>query len=466
MEGPIVFAGLLPHAPILVPGVGRGELAQVEATVSAMRQVSRRALAVSPDTVVLVSPHSPRQPGAFGLWGTPRLRGSLSQFGSPEERVDLPLDGDFVDRLEFEAARRGQRTWRIVDQALDHGAVVPLCYLAAAGWKGKTVVVGLNHRGEGGLDELGVAVAATAGDLQRRTAIIASGDMSHRLTRTAPGGYDPDAHRFDAAFVGLLRDGAFGGIRKLDTALQGKAGEDVVDSTRIALAAVGFPTAGHHEVLSYEGPFGVGYGVAILFEPRHSAAASGPAPESANRVVSRLEELPQVARCAVATRLRHGPNQPPFLAEGETAKRGAVFVTVRSDRGNLRGCRGVTTPLEPNLVWETWRSAVAAAFFDRRFPAITTAELPLLQFTVSVLGRFEPVTSHGELDPAVYGVLVSAADGRKGILLPGIAGIDSVEQQLALVRNKAGIADDEVGRLERFTTKCFSEPAVRSKGGD
>jgi aromatic ring-opening dioxygenase LigB subunit len=350
MKGRIVFAGLLPHAPILVPGVGGKNLVHVEATSQAMSMVANHALAAQPDTVVLVSPHSPRQSGAFGLWHTPRLRGSLGRFGSPEDKVDLPLDGVFADRLELEAGRRGLRTWRIAHEPLDHCALVPLCYLTSAGWKGRTVIVGLNYPGEGGLDELGQAIAATAQKLKRRTAIIASGDMSHRLTRTAPAGYDPEAHRFDEAFVALLREGAFGGIRQIDPALQEKAAEDVVDSTRVALAASDYRTAGHHEVLSYEGPFGVGYGVAILFEPEKSETAGTAAADLEGKVVSHFAELPAVARCAVKTNLQNGPERPPFCARGEVAKRRAVFVTVRTDEGKLRGCRGVTTPVGQDLV--------------------------------------------------------------------------------------------------------------------
>src|ERR1035438_3099056 len=158
--------------------------------------------------------------------------------------------------------------WRIAHEPLDHGALVPLCYLVSAGWNGPTVIVGLNFPGEGGLEELGDAIAAAAKGLGRRTAIIASGDMSHRLLPAAPAGYDPEAHRFDEAFVGLLREGAFGDLTRIDPDLQERAAEDVVDSTRVALAASGHRTAGHHEVLSYEGPFGVGYAVAILFEPQ------------------------------------------------------------------------------------------------------------------------------------------------------------------------------------------------------
>jgi len=460
MEGRIEFAGLMPHAPILVPGVGGRNLARAEATAQAMATVASHALAARPDTVVVVSPHSPRQSGAFGLWHTPRIRGSLAQFGSPEDQVDLPLDRDFADRLELEAERRGIRMWRIAREPLDHGAMVPLCYLASAGWSGPTVIVGLNFPGEGGLDELGEAIAAAARGLGRRTAIIASGDMSHRLLPAAPAGYDPEAHRFDEAFVGLLRKGAFDDLFKIDPDLQDRAAEDVVDSTRVALAASGRRAAGRHEVLSYEGPFGVGYGVAILFEPERAEAA-----DAGGRSVSRFEDLPAVARRAVEAKLHDGPAKPPFRARGKLTGRRALFVTVRSGDGELRGCRGATMPLEQDLVWETWRMAAAAAFFDTRFPPVTAGELPSLRFSVTVLGKFEPVASPDELDPAVYGVVVTAGDGRRGVLLPAIAGIGSAAEQLAIARQKAGIAEGEPVRIERFAARSFAEGPAGQEGG-
>jgi AMMECR1 domain-containing protein len=211
-------------------------------------------------------------------------------------------------------------------------------------------------------------------------------------------------------------------------------------------------------VLSYEGPFGVGYGVAILFEPEKSGTEGTAAIDLEGKVVSRFADLPAVARCAVEAKLQNGPKKPPVAAGGELAGRHAVFVTVRTETGELRGCRGVTAPVHQDPVWETWHSAVAAACFDSRFAPATAAEMPRLRFTVTVLGQLEPVASSGKLNPAVYGIQVSTGDGRRGVLLPAIAGIDSVEQQIAVARQKAGIAENETVKIERFTTRSFSEP--------
>ena len=462
LDDPIVFAGLMPHAPILVPGVGQERLAEVTATAQAMATVSRHAMAAQPDTVVLVSPHSPRQPGAFGIWQTRKLRGSLEMFGSPEDRVDLPLDRAFAEKLEAAAARRELRTWQITGQPLDHGAVVPLCYLAAAGWKGPTVILSLNYTGDGGLNELGEAITATSQELNRRTAVIASGDMSHRLTASAPCGFHSEAHKFDETFIALLRKGAYHDIQQIDASLQELAAEDVADSTTVALAASHYRTDGH-AVLSYEGPFGVGYGVAILYEPA-ATVQQGTATESADKILSHFADLPAVARSAVEAEFRGKSKTAPYQAAGELTEPRGVFVTVRTDRGELRGCRGSLQAVEADLVQETWHNAVATAFHDYRFPPVKAEELPRLRFSVTVLDELEAVASPEALDPATYGVLVSAADGRKGVLLPAIAGIDSVEQQLAIARRKAGIAPDEGIRLERFRARSFKEPHFVEEG--
>jgi len=468
-DNAIVFAGLMPHAPILVPGVGREHLAEAGHTVSAMAALARRAVATNPDTVLLISPHSPRRPGSFGLWRAPRLQGSFAQYGSPADRVDLPLDTALTDRLEEEAGRRGLRTWRITGEELDHGATVPLAYLVAAGWKGPAVVVSLNHPGEGGLDELGQAIAAAAQALGLRLAVIASGDMSHRLSASAPNGYHPDAGRFDDAFIAMLRGKAPVDFADIDPDLQDTAAEDVVDSTRVALAAAG-NAAGGRDVLSYEGPFGVGYGVAVLFEPgeagpaRRSRAARHAPDADKGDTFSRCEDLTRVARRAVAANFGAGASAPPFRAAGELEDRRGVFVTLRTLNGQLRGCRGTPEPSASNLVWETWNSARAAAFYDDRFPPVRAHELPRLRFSVTILGDLEPVASPAELDPQAYGVVVAAADGRRGLLLPAIPGIASVDEQLQIAREKGRIGPDEPVDIHRFSARTFAEPPA-GKGG-
>lgn len=445
---PVALAALLPHAPILIPPLGGARGRAAKHTIEAMRAVARRTVAAAPDALILVSPHTPRRREAFALWSGPRIEGSLAQFGAPHVAVAFPRDRTLVGAVEEAAERAGVTLWRLADEELDHGAVVPLWFLAEAGWHGPTLVLGLNYPGEPGVPELGRALAAAARAAGRkRVAFIASGDMSHRLQPGAPAGYDPRAREFDDAFIQILRAGDYRSLEDFDPDLQELAAEDAVDSTRMAVAAVQGANTGH-EVLSYEGPFGVGYGVAILFD-----RAANHADEAKAGC-----QLVEIARRSLETAFAEMASEPPRITAPEAwGQRPGVFVTLRTRDGQLRGCIGTLTGRYENVAAETWHMARAAAFRDTRFDPVRAEELPGLQIEVSVLQPPEPVYSETELDPARYGVIVSTPDGRRGVLLPDIEGIHTVAEQLAIARRKAGIRPDEPVTLERFTVRKFAE---------
>lgn len=216
-------------------------------------------VAATPSRVVLVSPHAPRAESGFGVWSGPRLRGDLGSFGLPSACIDLPADVDFSARLRADGA-----TWAIPPGPLDHGAVVPLHFLAAAGWDGPTTVVGLPWQSTiADLSAFGHLLGETARGASGRTALVASGDLSHRVLPGAPAGYDPKGVEFDRRFVDLLASGRADEALALSGGLRTAAAEDVVDAACVVIAALGGRAPGAR-VLSYEHPFGVGYLVAVL----------------------------------------------------------------------------------------------------------------------------------------------------------------------------------------------------------
>ena len=449
----VAVAVLMHHAPILVPPVGGERGREARSSVAALRAAAGTVVASRPDAVVVLSPHSPRRHGAYGVWRTPALEGSFAAFGSPGVGVRLPVDEPLVEALGAEASEAGVPMWELLGGELDHGALVPLWFLVEAGWKGPTVVMALSDPGAPGRSALGRAIATAAVRAGRRVAVVASGDMSHRLQPGAPGGYDPRAARFDREFIERLRTGDIDGAVHLDPALRELAGEDVVDSTAIAAAALP-PDASAPEVLSYEGPFGVGYGVAVLgvagdASPPDPGPTGTPAPQ-------RMEDLPAVARRSIAAALDGIPGCPP-PGVGPLAGRRAAFVTLRGPDGSLRGCIGTLTPQDRDVVAETWRMARQAALHDPRFDPVHPSELPDLRIEVSVLHPPEPVDSTADLDPSRYGVIVNGRGGRRGVLLPGIEGVDTPEQQVAIARRKAGLDPEDPVVLERFRVDHASE---------
>ncbi len=444
----IAIVALMPHPPILVPAVGRERLTDVNASLAAMREISREILATQPETIVLISPHSPRSPFAFGVWDCEELRGTFAPFNAPDEGVVLPVDSQFVQALAKAGPRAGVQISGIPAGPLYHGAAVPLWFLMEAGWRGPTVVIALNSPGAGGIHGIGHAIAMAADHLRKKIAIVASGDMSHRLIPGAPAGYEPTAKDFDARFIDLLRAKAYRDIERIPPGLQARAAEDVVDSTAVALSATGWKSDGGR-VLSYEGPFGVGYGVAVLYAAK----------DDRSNEFTTGEDLPRLARRAVDSALASLDDEPPRAVGDYLQQKAGVFVTIKTSGGKLRGCIGtLEIPQTPNIIEETWRNARSAAFADPRFPRITGVEMHNLRIEVSVLHSFEALTSPSELAPARYGVIVRTADGRRATLLPALAGIDTPEQQFRLVCEKGGINPTETVTLVRYSVDKFKEP--------
>jgi MEMO1 family protein len=265
--GRVVSGALMAHAPILVPGVGGPRQDEAVTTVCAMREAARSILLAAADTLVVISPHSPGIQAPVGIWRGKRLRGSLRAFGCPDLAIDLPADSLLADGMATLCTRRALDTISITERSLDHGATVPLWFVAEAGWNGATVVVALNSADQKAMLALGEAVAKAAGSANRRVTLIASGDMSHRLTVGAPRGCDPRGREFDDCLVDILQRGAYREVLQLDPEIEEAAAQDVIAPLLVVLAALGFSAAGG-EFLSYEGPFGVGYSVAILCRDR------------------------------------------------------------------------------------------------------------------------------------------------------------------------------------------------------
>ncbi|MEK6705340.1 MAG: class III extradiol dioxygenase subunit B-like domain-containing protein [Bdellovibrionota bacterium] len=258
---------LMCHAPIVIPVVAGRRAALVQKSTMAMQEVANHIVSVKPDFLVVVSPHTPRIENFFGLLSGPKLEGDLSGFGFPELKVELPSDNIRGHLLDCVSKSAGAKLLSLPRMPLDHGALVPLFFMHMAGWRGQTAVVSLPFSPTAeeclAMGEVITAASERASERQRRWAVIASGDMSHRLTQSSPAGYHKRAHEFDEFFRDRIRAGKFHEAINVDPELRELAGEDVVDSVAVAAASVGFEAVGN-KVLSYEGPFGVGYLVAVL----------------------------------------------------------------------------------------------------------------------------------------------------------------------------------------------------------
>jgi MEMO1 family protein len=259
----IVFSGVAPHPPIMVPEVGGEAIAQVRGSIAAMAEFTRRIIRSGAETVVLISPHAPLHAEAFVAYQGPSLHGTFASFRAPQTELEFPLDTELLETLVKTSAASGYEVVGLQDYELDHGSAVPLYFLDRNGWRGRVVAIGYSFLSNEDHLKFGACIRDAADGLGRPVAIIASGDLSHRLKPEAPAGYNPAAYRFDEAIIEALEKNSPLQIIEVDQDLRRVAGECGYRSMLVGLGAIqDLPAA--CEVLHYEAPFGVGYLVAQL----------------------------------------------------------------------------------------------------------------------------------------------------------------------------------------------------------
>ncbi len=256
---------ICPHPPLLIPEIGGSAIADVEATVQGMHRLARDV--GDPETIVVISPHSPSAGDAHLVKAAPHMSGDFGAFGCAHVALSFENDLPFVELLLALGGSDGVvRLEPTSDGVLDHGALVPLHFLPRSRLVSLSVAEPYGeHRA------LGRLVRRCAEELGRDVLFVASGDLSHRLTRTAPAGYDPRGKDFDETVVGLMRIGDFAALTVLDRDLVRGAGECGLRSLVALGGFLGDEATSDPEVYSYEGPFGVGYLVARFGAPAGSA---------------------------------------------------------------------------------------------------------------------------------------------------------------------------------------------------
>lgn len=456
-ESSLVFSGIAPHPPIMVPEVGREAISEVRQSIAAMEELTKRVIANNAQTVVLISPHAPLDPYAFVAYQDQELRGDFANFRAPKVQLSAPLDQELLDAIAERAADENYAIVGISNRSLDHGSAVPLYFLQTYGWTGRVVALGYSFLSNDDHVRFGSCIGKAIRDLGRPVALIASGDLSHRLKPDAPAGYNPTAYIFDDEIVDALRSNNPERIVQINHNLRELAGECGYRSMLIAIGATReLPL--ECDVLSYEAPFGVGYMVAQLTSKR---SVQNSVSTEAQGVAGPLEEgesLPGLARSAVESFVRNGIElRPPETKSDLLKARASCFVSLKTLDGELRGCIGTIEPARETLAEEIVANAINAATRDPRFSPVEPDELQNLRYSVDVLSATEPAAFE-DLDPAVYGVIVEDETGtRRGLLLPALEGIDTPEKQVDIAMRKAGIAAGTPIRLMRFSVSRHGE---------
>ncbi len=359
----------------------------------------------------------------------------MAQFGAPQVKFTVVYDEELVRAVDAAAKQTGIPAGTLGNRQpeLDHGTMVPLYFLAKYCKTCKIVRLALSGFSLKEHYRVGMLIAETAEKLGRKIAWIASGDLSHKLTRSGPYGYNAAGPEYDKKIMDVMGSGNFAA-----GALDG-----------LAVKA---------EKLSYEGPFGVGYGV-TLFTPtgadesrRFLSAYDTIRGRMKAERLAKEDEYVKLAREVIEHYVKSKGGylrSPQHIIPEMTAQKAGVFVSLKI-RGALRGCIGTIGPMYDNVAEEIRHNAISACSRDPRFTPVLPDELEELEYSVDVLGPMEPISSPAQLDVKRYGVLVTKGS-RSGLLLPNLPGVDTIEQQVDIAKQKAGIRPEESGcELKRF----------------
>ena len=438
----------VPHPPLIVPGIGKGD--EIPDTRRAYRQIAAETEKINPETIVVISPHSILYGDYFHIAPGKGAEGDMGAFGAKNINFSVSYDEEFASHISDFAQKAGLPAGTLGERkpALDHGVTVPLYFIKTR----RIVRISLSGLPVVDHYRLGMCIAEAGEHLDRNYVIIASGDMSHKL-QGSHYGFAPEGPEFDNLTRVHMENGDIQRLIGLDPVLCERAAECGFKSI-VMLAGAFDGCSVDIKVLSYDGPFGVGY-LTAAFEETGKAESLLPAlltehDEKMKIIRSNEGEYARLARMVVEHFTSSGkrPQCPEGLSAELLNKRAGVFVSIKKD-GNLRCCIGTTAPMESSIVEEIISNAISAASRDPRFDPIQESEFDSLTYSVDVLSPAEPINGKEELDVSRYGVIVRYGQ-RRGLLLPALDGVNTVDEQIAIALEKAGIADSEPYKLERF----------------
>ena len=453
----IVGSVMVPHPPLILPEVGRGEERVIAETAASYQKAAAFIAELQPETIILSSPHSMMYADYLHISPGECAEGNMRGFGAPQVQISRVYDNELSALLCENAQKAGIPAGYLGerDPSLDHGTMVPLYFILQKYTDFKLVRIGLSGISLAEHYRFGQLIQTTADQLNRRVLYVASGDLSHKLKENGPYGYDPHGPVYDEQVMDSMARAAFGELLTFDPVLCDKAAECGHRSFTIMGGALDSKAVEVNR-LCYQDVTGVGYGICtyrVMGEDLSRCFLSDYLMQEERRLLQHKageDAYVSLARKVIENRIGKGIQirMPSDLPAEMYHVRAGVFVSLHI-RGALRGCIGTISPARECVAQEIMENAISAATGDPRFEPLQKEELEQLEYSVDVLGEAEYIDSLSQLNVKEYGVIVSA-DSRRGLLLPDLDGVDSVEEQVHIARQKAGIRDDEPVKLQRF----------------
>jgi AmmeMemoRadiSam system protein A len=442
---PLIKAYIVPHPPLIVPDIGKGEEEHILATRIAYKKIAEEIGVIKPQTIIISSPHAPSYYDYLQISSGSAFNGNLRKFNSSEQfsgKYDEELISEInklMQSIAFPAGTLGKK-----NDTLDHGTMVPLYFINQRYTAYKLVRIAISGLPLKTHYEFGKLLQKVIEQSKESIVYVASGDLSHKLLKSGPYGFSEEGITFDKAIQNIVNEGNLAKLVDFNETFLHKAAECGLRSFAI-LAGVLDNYSYSSSLLSYEGPFGVGYLVAS-FNPHKKLSTE-----------TKISNSPYVELATDALKnylTTHKKMElPKDLPIDLREKQTGVFVSIHKFH-QLRGCIGTFKPTTSCIGKEIIQNAISAGTKDPRFQPVDISELPFLEISVDVLSNPIRIESRDELDVKTFGIIVRTND-KSGLLLPDLEGVDTIEQQISIALRKAGISQSDDYIIEKFTVTRY-----------
>jgi aromatic ring-opening dioxygenase LigB subunit len=254
----IVFGAIVPHSPLLAPSIGKEHRDKLNATLEAIKEIEQAIYLARPDSICIIAPHGVRYPDAFSINLASKYVGNLKAFGDHATTVEAKSDYLLIDRIQRKLRSDNVPFTLTSNEELDYGFAIPLLLLTSHLQNWKLIPVSPSMLDGKAHFDFGTQLKRVLHAESQRVVVIASADLSHKLTADSPGGMAAEGPQFDQA----IRDGVAAkdpsALINLDLNIVENSGQCAFRPITTLLGALSEINV-TEKTLCYEAPFGVGY---------------------------------------------------------------------------------------------------------------------------------------------------------------------------------------------------------------
>ena len=371
----IIASFILPHPPLIIPDIGGGEERKIQKTIDAYHNVATRIAEIKPDTIIVTTPHSIMYSDYIHISPGKGSKGNFKEFGHGDVSIEVDYDMELAMGISEAAEDYGIPAGSLGEKnkSLDHGVMVPLYFVNKYYNDYKLIRISISGLSYLEHYKFGKCIGRVTDNNDKKIVFISSGDLSHMLKDTGPYGFKEEGPIFDREVTKAMKTGNFLEFLKFDEDFCESAAECGLRSFIIMAGALDTKSVSS-KLLSYEGPFGVGYAVASFevngndegraFDEIYLLDEMG----RVEALKSEEDEYVRLARQTLESYVinRKRIRRPDNLSEELLKKRAGVFVSLKLD-GNLRGCIGTISPTNESVADEIIQNAISAGAEDPRF---------------------------------------------------------------------------------------------------